>query len=304
LDGVYDYVSLGSTQIIGDDTSFTIDAWIKVNSFASHNKQLPIYGEYSSGTNDAKNYLAVGNLQSGLEQRVFFDQFVPTGGFLKSNIQLTPGQWYHVAYTQDGTDRCLYIDGALDSSDSAIETYGGATPDDVRIGRRGGTATEQRFNGLIDEVEIFDRALSADEIQAIYNAGSAGKCKVVVPQEVIVDIDIKPGSDPNSINLKDQGVLPVAILGSSVDVSTIDLSTITLGGTGVASRGSAKAPKLAVSFEDVDGDGSMDLIAFFRVQDLVASDALNETTTELILEAETTGGVPISGTDTVNVVPG
>lgn len=35
------------------------------------------------------------------------------------------------------------------------------------------------FKGLIDEVEVFDRALTASEIQDIYNAGSAGKCKVV-----------------------------------------------------------------------------------------------------------------------------
>ncbi len=130
--------------------------------------------------------------------------------------------------------------------------------------------------------------------------------KVVVTYDVgiTVEIDIKPGSDPNSINLTDQGVLPVAILGSSIDVSTIDLTKpITLGGTVVTSRGSAKAPKLAVSFEDVDGDHLMDLVAFFRVQDLVTSGALVETTTELMLEAETTGGVPISGTDTVNIVP-
>ena len=119
-----------------------------------------------------------------------------------------------------------------------------------------------------------------------------------------VTIDIKPGSDPNSINLKEQGVLPVAILGSSVDVSVIDLTKpITLGGTVVTSRGSAKAPKLAVSFEDVDGDGLMDLVAFFRVEDLVTSGALDEYTIELMLEAETTGGVPICGTDAVNVVP-
>ena len=120
-----------------------------------------------------------------------------------------------------------------------------------------------------------------------------------------VTIDIKPGSDsdPNSINPEEQGVLPVAILGSSIDVSLIELSTITIGGAEVTSRGSAKAPKMAVSFEDIDGDGFMDLIAFFRVQDLVAAGALDGSTTELMLEAETTGGVLISGIDTVNVVP-
>ena len=118
-----------------------------------------------------------------------------------------------------------------------------------------------------------------------------------------VTIDIKPGSDPNSINPEEQGVLPVAILGSSIDVYSIDLETITLGGTMVTTRGSAKAQKLAVSFEDVDGDGFIDLVAFFRVQDLVDSGALDGATTGLMLEAETTGGVPICGTDTVNVVP-
>ena len=133
--------------------------------------------------------------------------------------------------------------------------------------------------------------------------GVLGDVYVLNDAEQEVTIDIKPGSDPNSINLKDQGVLPVAILGSSIDVYTIDLATITLGGTAVTSRGSAKAPKLAVSFEDVDEDGLMDLVAFFRVQDMVTSGALDETTTELKLEAETTGGVRICGIDSVRVVP-
>lgn len=295
LDGVDDYVNLGSTQIIGDDTSFTIDAWIKVNSFASDNKQLPIYGEYSSGTNDAKNYLAVGNLQSGLEQRVFFDQFVPTGGSLKSNIQLTPGQWYHVAYTQDGTNRRLYIDGALDSSDSAIETYSGQTPDDIRIGRRGGTATDQRFNGLIDEVEIFDRALSADEIQAIYNAGSAGKCKEIV---IEVDIDIKPGSDPNSINPKSKGVIPVAILGSiTFDVTDVDVDTLRFGPSPASPAHDLTDPVVyAEHLQDVNDDGFTDLVSHYRTRD--TGIALGDTSATL----ETTGGIPITGTDSVRIV--
>jgi hypothetical protein len=298
FDGVDDYVSLGTTQIIGDDTNFTIDAWIKVNSFAVHNKQLPIYGEFSEGTNDTKNYLAVGNLQSGLEQRVFFDQFVPTMGYLKSNIQLIPGRWYHVAYTQDGTTRCLYINGTLDNSDSAIETYLGQMPDDIRIGRRGGLAQNQRFHGLIDELEIYDRALDASEIQAIYKAGSAGKCKVIE-----VEIDIKPGSYPNSINLGEHGLLPVAILGTpEFDVETIDLETIAIGEITLAERGSKKAPKLAYSFEYVNVDDYTDMMIFFDVQQLVDGGVLTEGTTELLITANLDDGTPIEGIDSVNIV--
>ena len=45
-----------------------------------------------------------------------------------------------------------------------------------------------------------------------------------------VDIDIKPGSDPNSINTRSNGVVPVAILGSATfDVTTIDVTTLTFG---------------------------------------------------------------------------
>jgi hypothetical protein len=123
----------------------------------------------------------------------------------------------------------------------------------------------------------------------------------------VLTIDIKPGSYPNSINLGDMGVLPVAILGTPVyDVYTIDLDSITLGGTEVTSRGSAKAPKMAVSFEDVNDDGYMDLMAFFSIKELVAGDALDEYTTELKLEMTIDGGTYPSLDllyDSVRVVP-
>ena len=291
FDGVDGYVNLAATQIIGDDTSFTIDAWIKVNSFATYNKQLPIYGEYYSGTNDTKNYLAVGNTQSGLGQRVFFDQFVPTGGYLKSNIQLTPNRWYHVAYTQDEITRCLYIDGTLDISDPFIETYTGPMPDGTRIGRRGGIADNMRFDGLIDELEIFDRALSAEEIQAIYSAGSAGKCQVIE-----VDIDIKPGSDPNSINLGSRGNVPVAIFSTAdFDATTVDPLTVTLAGAEVKLKGKGTPMSSA---KDVDGDGLLDLIVHVDTTAL----ALTGTETVAILRGVTFDGIKIRGEDTVRIV--
>ena len=124
---------------------------------------------------------------------------------------------------------------------------------------------------------------------------------------ILVDIDIKPGSDPNSINPGENGVLPVAILGSDTfDVTQIDPGTLRLGSVLITTRGSAKAPKTAFSIEDVDGDTYDDLVAFFRVQDLVNAGALDETTTELTLTGNLKtefGGTPIEGTDLVRVVP-
>lgn len=82
------------------------------------------------------------------------------------------GRWYHVAVTRRGINYSLYIDGAQVATDTSTFSI----PDPVvplTIGR----AEAYTLDGLIDEVEIFDRALSDAEIHAIFTAGSAGKCK-------------------------------------------------------------------------------------------------------------------------------
>jgi hypothetical protein len=118
-----------------------------------------------------------------------------------------------------------------------------------------------------------------------------------------VEIDIKPGSFPNSINLTDRGLLPVAILGSAeFDVETIDPETINVAGVSLALRGSAKAPKLAYSYEDTNGDGFTDIMTFFDVQALVAEQVLTETTGALEISGSLYDGTSIKGMDSVNIV--
>jgi len=117
-----------------------------------------------------------------------------------------------------------------------------------------------------------------------------------------VQIDIKPGADPNPINLRARGLLPVAILGSDTfNVYIVDPATITLGDAPLATRGSPKAPKMAFSYEDVNKDGIMDLMTFFEIQML----ALSKTTDALTLSASTFGWPvqPITGSDSVVIVP-
>ncbi|WP_445475391.1 DUF7507 domain-containing protein [Methanococcoides methylutens] len=106
-----------------------------------------------------------------------------------------------------------------------------------------------------------------------------------------VDIDIKPGSFPNSINLKSNGVIPVAILSTdSFDASTVDPASVMFAG----------AAPLRWATEDVDKDGDLDLVFHFKVKDT----GLAPGDTEAILTGETFDGISIEGTDSVNPLHG
>ncbi len=112
--------------------------------------------------------------------------------------------------------------------------------------------------------------------------------------EITVQIDIKPGSDPNSVNLRSRGVIPVAVLtDESFDAASVNVATVLFGRTGY------EAGPDRYSFEDVDDDGDTDLILHFRTQDT----GIEPDDTEAILTGLTTDGVEITGTDSVRIVP-
>lgn len=112
-----------------------------------------------------------------------------------------------------------------------------------------------------------------------------------------VDIDIKPGSDPNSIDPSSAGVIPLGIL-STPDFdapSEVDKTSLTFGVTG-------DEPSLAFcpsSADDVNGDGLLDQVCHFetRLTGFQVGD------TEGVLRGQTVDGVPIEGRDAVRIVP-
>jgi len=121
-----------------------------------------------------------------------------------------------------------------------------------------------------------------------------GEQTIVIHVVGPVEIDIKPGSFPNSINPGGKGVIPVAILGSATfDVTTVDASSAAFGPSG------ATMVHKNAHLEDVDGDGDIDMILHFKTQDtgIAAGD------TSANLTANTTAGIPIWGTDSVRTVP-
>jgi len=114
---------------------------------------------------------------------------------------------------------------------------------------------------------------------------------------VCIEIDIKPGSDPNSINPRSQGTVPVAILSNpEFDApSEVDKASLTFGHTGDEDS-LAKCNK---SPEDINRDGLLDLVCHFNTQDT----GFQCGDTEGILWGQTVDGLPIRGRDSVRIVP-
>ena len=124
-------------------------------------------------------------------------------------------------------------------------------------------------------------------------AGDFGPDWQSVPPPVItLTLDIKPGSDPNSVNVRSKGVIPVAILSdASFDASSVAVISLAFGPAGAqAAHGG--------HIDDVNDDGFPDLVVHFRTQDtgIACGD------TVATLTGETLGGQDVEGQDSVTTV--
>jgi hypothetical protein len=110
------------------------------------------------------------------------------------------------------------------------------------------------------------------------------------PQVKTVQIDIRPGSDRNPINLRSKGVVPVAVLSTGdFDARMVDPYSVLL----------ADAAPVRWRIEDVDRDGDLDMLFHFKTQELF----LTPDSTEAVLKGKTVDGVEIEGKDAVTIVP-
>jgi len=111
--------------------------------------------------------LATG-MASSSTRRLYFTINSPAQTGLSTPTEiLQAGRWHFVAATYDGTLMLVYVDGVLRAATVAA---GGMAPSnlDVNIGRNPENNSDN-YKGLIDDVRIFNRALSSPEITALFN---------------------------------------------------------------------------------------------------------------------------------------
>ncbi len=190
FDGVDDFIDLNNPSILGTTNNFSILAWVNYGTGT-------IYGEFNAAAGNTRNYFKISGNYLGL------DQYFPSGGAVSSLEILELNQtnsWNQVGYVREGSNWSFFIHGELLNSGSNAENYSGSTPNLGYIGARaytyGGYSAGARdfFTGSIDNVRIYNRALSNEELKTLYRLESPNH---FVEMNSTVDLEmihVEPGT--------------------------------------------------------------------------------------------------------------
>src|SRR5262249_14714244 len=150
------FVSAGTSGLPTGSSDRTLELWVKVNTFGPEEAYFAGYGAFGDF---GKTY----HLGTVSDHRLFFSQW----GSALFGPALQAGPWYHVAVTNTGSSVTLYLNGSAVATGSLSI----ATPENspFYIGRIPGSLGDARqLNGIVDEVSVYNRALSTAEIQDIF----------------------------------------------------------------------------------------------------------------------------------------
>lgn len=161
LDGAGDYVNCGNDSIFSITAEITVAAWVNINTVDKDWQTIVAKGDTAWRLSTAQD-----------ENRFHFAICGPPWENLVSgSIDVLPGEWHHACGTYDGSMIRLYVDGVLDADKATadgipINSY------NVCIGENS-EAKGRYWNGLIDDVAVFDHALIIDDIIQLRDLGGA-----------------------------------------------------------------------------------------------------------------------------------
>jgi len=190
LDGVTSYLQVPNNPLwaLGAN-DFTIEFWanfaqVNPSLVASDGSVVFIAHDEGPGAHN-KWFFGFGG------QELYFCFYGPSIGpqlVAATPVNLVSNQWYHLAVTKGSSVYRTYVDG----SQAGVETNSLAVPlanAPLTIGQ----AEDLFMDGLLDEISIYNRALGASEVQAIYQAGAKGKCGL--ESESAIRLQAQMGAD-------------------------------------------------------------------------------------------------------------
>lgn len=158
LDGIADYIILPPT-VVGGHPAGSFSAWVYVRSFARDNAIIASQG----GTDCSHFFLDVPSTQLLIAHVCGGVGGTP---YVTGNNMVPTNTWTMVTFTWDGAYWRFYLNGLLDIASPTI-TYPPANTDTFKLGRHEHSSGPFFFDGLMDDVRIYDHALSAEEVAAL-----------------------------------------------------------------------------------------------------------------------------------------
>ncbi len=193
LDGVDDRIVAAATPQLdfGPGEDYSVEGWIRAFPAASSFGVMTILDKRSAPTSSEGLGFSL-NLQNGTLAMQMCDGLVPNttwNYYVSPGPNLQDGQLHHVAASvqrNSTTGGRLYVDGVLVLTfDPTLEPGSLVTTAPLRIGNHDTVGLNCFFNGVIDEITIFERAISSAEVNDIVAAGAAGKCGMVTPPATV-----------------------------------------------------------------------------------------------------------------------
>ena len=196
FDGIDDYAEIPDVSSLKPN-NVSVETWVKFDSLDSPNPSYPglqyLVFKKNSRSAQFEGY-ALLKVSSGTTHYFEFGVSSDAGtkvtvvGLPVGDTTVRAGEWYHVVGTYDGSAVKLYINGQLIGQNAASFALNyDTTP--LFLGSSGQSYFDGKLSGALDETAIYNRALTANEVQAIYAAGSAGKCKptaTIVPDGALI----------------------------------------------------------------------------------------------------------------------
>jgi hypothetical protein len=182
FDGTNGFVQIPDAPAL-DPANLTIEVWVLFRSLDSAGSgsspagQQYIVFKQNTRTSNFEGYYLGKTRGTGGDFFVFtVSSSQGQSARVASTTPISTNVWYHVAGVRGSNFTQLYVNGAFvgQATASAAQDYG-TLP--LYFGTSGETYWDHKLNGMLDEVSLYSRALSSNEIAAIFAAGSSGKCK-------------------------------------------------------------------------------------------------------------------------------
>jgi hypothetical protein len=142
----------------------TVAAWVKPQRLG-HTEEQTIYGHWNDSPSD-RTFQILLTLDDRLRCRTDHDV-----GYATSPAQVSVDTWVHVACVWTSTGLSLYVDGQLAATDAAVGSTLPSNSGDHTLGAREKSGDwSQHFLGILDEVHIFGRGLTAEEVARLHGS--------------------------------------------------------------------------------------------------------------------------------------